>query len=126
MQISFQQFEKIKIDMDKVFARVCLKKIKNKFPDGFAKAGVELTAEEETVCKAIKEAKTYGIMLQNDLLLYLECLILLGLDFNTNEKLGWPLQILNDASLKGEEKMNLISENLVFNPVNNETRKSAA
>jgi len=103
--------------MDKVFARVCLKKIKNKFPEGLAKAGVVENAEEDTMCKCIKEAKSYGIILQNDLLLYLECIVLLGLDFNKNESLRWPSEILNDSKLNGEQKMNMISENLIFSPV---------
>lgn len=98
-----------------IFIRKCIENINEKFPDGFEKAGINKEDQEKVISNALKDARSYGIDIEPDLLLYTECIILLGINFDKKHKMpDWPSGILNDPSLSGESKMNLIHEHLIF------------
>lgn len=62
----------------------------------------------------IKTAHRYGIMHRNDVLFYLECMVLLGRNFDTDVAHEWAAEILTDPALTGIEKVHLMSDHLVF------------
>lgn len=110
-----EQLQELQRAQEKVFVRSCLSKINVKFPTGFQEIGAPKGEEENIITKALHDAKLYGIQFEDDLLMYLECIFLLGINFDKKGKLpDWPNKILTDQSLSGEAKMNLIHEYLLF------------
>jgi hypothetical protein len=64
--------------------------------------------------KAIEDASNYKVVNENDVKLYIECIALLGPNFDRTNKLPQINDILNRKDLTGEEKMDHISEFLTF------------
>lgn len=100
--------------LQKAFVDRCLNHLAKKFPDGFRRIRVEAGKESLVVADALKKAQTYGIKYENDLFFYLECMMLLGQDFDTDNGLAWPNKILTDESLSGIQKINMISDYLTY------------
>jgi hypothetical protein len=66
------------------------------------------------VIKGIEKAAYFNVINEGDIRLYLECMALLGPGFDKSERHPWAGEILNQAGLTGEEKMDRISEHLTF------------
>ena len=66
------------------------------------------------VSEAIDIAEHYGIIYESDLRLFIECIALLGPNFDRTNKFPKVNDILNRLDLNGEKKMDKISEFLTF------------
>lgn len=75
------------------------------------------TAEPDlrnTIREGMKSAAQYEITSEVDISRYLECVVVYGLDFETNPKTAWAGRILNNKELSGTEKMNRVDEYALF------------
>jgi hypothetical protein len=68
----------------------------------------------DLIHQGVERAKLYGIKKKKDVRRYLECMIDLEHDFDTNEKTIWAANILRDLSLSGSEKMDRIDNYQTF------------
>lgn len=66
------------------------------------------------VRNGLYSAYRYGIKYEDDVKLYIECIALLGPEFDTCEKFPQVREILNREDLDGEDKMDEISDFLTF------------
>ena len=58
----------------------------------------------------IKQAKRYGIELEDDIQSYLEMMVLYGVDFDNNPKTAWAGEILRTEDINGTAKMELLED----------------
>jgi hypothetical protein len=64
---------------------------------------VTALGEEKTrflVRFGVERAKTYGIVSERDVCKYIDLMVSLGVEFDTDPKLPWASRILNDPSMK--------------------------
>ncbi len=80
-------------------------------PEETASLGLDRPKLEDFVRKGIRQAKNYGIQYDHDLQLYVDCMVTLEPEF---DRLPWAAPILNDGQKSGEEKMDAISEYMLF------------
>jgi hypothetical protein len=115
MIIKQHQMSQMALLQTMVFVRKIIKHINDKFPEGCTTFGSTLKEQEDVILKGLKDAETYGICFEADFIFYIECLIVLGIDFDKkNKSPQWANKILSDISLNGEEKMNLIHDRIIF------------
>lgn len=62
----------------------------------------------------IKEARTFGVVNQADVDLFVRCKLIFGGDFPHSQKTQWAAEILRRKDLDGEGKMDLLSEYMLF------------
>ena len=73
------------------------------------------TADLESLVEdAFDRARSYGVINQQDVELFLDCTMMLAQDFDTNPRFPWASRSLNRAKLTGTEKMSLIHDHLLF------------
>ncbi|WP_164021769.1 hypothetical protein [Pyxidicoccus trucidator] len=65
-------------------------------------------ALERLIRSGIERARTYGIEYTADIARYVEYMVFLGEDFDSNPVVGWVGDILRDGQLNGKEKMDRI------------------
>lgn len=69
---------------------------------------------EDLVRKGIDKAAGYQVVCEDDVEMYLDCMVLLGPDFDRDRSLGWAGEILRDETLDGEAKMAQIEQQMLF------------
>ncbi|HYH14959.1 MAG TPA: hypothetical protein VD794_07060 [Flavisolibacter sp.] len=99
---------------EKAYARKVLADLKMKYATNSSKWKTVNELDDGKVFKSIQKAKAYGLTFENDVLLYVECMIYLGIDFDNNPKTGWAKKILTNETMSGETKMNTIYEHIIF------------
>lgn len=67
----------------------------------------QLLAEIE---QGVAQAARYGITVEADLRVFLECRLELGADFDTREDTSWAGEILRDPTLFGNNKADLLAD----------------
>jgi len=63
---------------------------------------------------AIGTAQKYDVLNEDDIQLFIECIPLLGPEFDTTNKLPFINDTLNRTDISGEEKMEMINDFLTF------------
>jgi hypothetical protein len=86
--------------------------LKSQFPDQTQQ--IEESQLREMIHDGIFRAQKYGVTLEPDICRYLECMVLHGVDFDTNPKTSWAGDILRDKGMSGREKMNRIDDYEMF------------
>ncbi len=115
MIIKTKQFLQITEIQNIAFILECKNILKSKFENGFEKINVKKQDEDLIITNGIKDARSYGVTLKEDIVLYLECILLLGVNFDKKKgEMDWPNKILTNQDLSGESKMNHIHENLIY------------
>jgi hypothetical protein len=74
----------------------------------------EPVALRSLVESAFDRARSYGVVNEQDVELFLDCTILLAPDFDRDARFPWASESLNDAHLTGTEKMSVIHDHLLF------------
>lgn len=67
---------------------------------------------EAMIRRGIEKARSYGVVRESDIELYLESMVLLGPDFD--QRIGCCASALKDKTLDGGKKMDAINEYLLF------------
>jgi hypothetical protein len=88
-----------------------LARLQSTYPDAIAsRFGNDPSMFDKTIRNTIDKAETFGIVGEDDVAFYLDCLFEIGADFPKAG--GWPFQILCRRDLDGETKMDLIWDRL--------------
>jgi hypothetical protein len=96
------------------FIRRMAEHLKKKFEKEISKHGIQTNDLNIIARKGLNSANKYNIIYEDDVTLYIECIAILGPDFDINMKYPEVSEILNKKDLDGTEKMDLISEFLTF------------
>jgi hypothetical protein len=88
--------------------------LKVNFSKELAKNSLQVKDLKLIILNSIENANEYNIEYENDMILYIECVALLGPGFDTNNKYPQVIEILNRKNLTGNEKMDQINEFLTF------------
>jgi hypothetical protein len=59
-------------------------------------------------------ARSYGVVKEQDVELFLDCKLLLAPDFDRNARFPWAADLLNSPQRTGTEKMSVIHDHLLF------------
>ncbi len=72
---------------------------------------------QKKVEQGIKRAEGYSVTREDDIRRFLEYMVLLTTDFDTNPKTAWAGEILEDKKLNGTGKMNHIDDVALFSGI---------
>lgn len=97
--------------LDRFENKMC-KLLSDEYPEDLEKLQISERSLKAIVSNAITSAKKYGVVGGKDVELYLISMVRLGLDFDSNDELQWPKQILTRNDIDGTEKMDLFFEKL--------------
>ena len=114
LTIRKEQIEEILKNREEDFVERMVEHLKKNFSKEIAKNGLQVKDLNLVILNGIESANEYGIEYENDMILYIECIALLGLGFDTNNKYPQVIEILNRKDLSGNRKMDQINEFLTF------------
>ena len=60
------------------------------------------------------KAAAYQVLNEEDVELFIDCMLMLGLEFDEDPHFPWARDILSQKDLSGTEKMALIHDHLLF------------
>ncbi|HEV2763855.1 MAG TPA: hypothetical protein VGV38_12815 [Pyrinomonadaceae bacterium] len=98
------------------YVRRMVEHLRTNFPEECRARGYDPESLHAHVSRAVVEAERYGVREEADLQLYLECLALLGPDFD--REVDWAADALNRPDLDGTAKMDAIHDHLVVKFIN--------
>jgi hypothetical protein len=96
------------------FAGKMARHLRETYPREVEKQGLTDDGLQQLALRGLTDARTYGIVNEGDVERYIECMLLLGPQFVTDERFPWAGPILRSPGLDGEAKMDRIDEHLVF------------
>jgi len=76
------------------------------FPDQCEKMGEE--SVREAILYGMERAKTYGIIIEQDISMYLNLMFTFGRDFDKDSALTWMAEILNNENLGASSRMKVL------------------
>ena len=100
------QLKVLRADVVARFVTECARAAASRFPEEFQRQGE--AAFFEWVRNGCDRAAGYGIETQRDILSFLEQMVLLGDDFDSNPRLSWAGRILNSTGVDGYQKTRLL------------------
>jgi hypothetical protein len=105
-------------ELAKVSSEIFVKKMVSHLESAYSKELREhvglLQNPQQFVRSGLKKAMSYGISYEENVQLYLECMVELGANFDTDPEILWASNILQNRNQTGEEKMDAIEEHLTF------------
>ena len=112
LKIRKEQMETFKNDILRKFEDKMFIHLRSQFPEETKQ--MEEPELREMIHNGIFHARRYKVTLEPDVCRYLECMVLHGVDFDTNPKTSWAGDILRDKGMSGREKMNRIDDYEMF------------
>ncbi len=112
LTIRNEQMSVLRKYMLKQFENRALKHLTEKLPNECNMLGGE--SVRETIREGIERSKAYGVVTEYDVRRYLEWMIILGPEFDTDAKTAWAGGILRSDKMRGFEKMDLIDRYATF------------
>jgi len=106
-----ETFSSVRIDS---FVARMVRHLEDAFSEEIASHGIDKTELEPLVRRGVRDAETYGVVCEDDLELYIQCMALLGPQFDREPDLAWAGRILLQTDLTGSEKMDRINDHLLF------------
>jgi hypothetical protein len=116
LTIRSEQMAVFTLQFESRFARRMAGHLKETFPKEVARQGLSDERLELLALRGLSDARNYGVVNEGDVERYIECMVVLGPQFDTDGQFPWAGQALQNAALDGEAKMDRIDEHLVFNP----------
>ena len=99
---------------EEAFLMRMIKHLRENFTKEIEKNGIQENDLSLVISQGMENAHKYNITYESDMKLYMECIALLGMDFDNSIKYPRVNEILNRKNLSGEEKMEQISEFLTY------------
>jgi len=96
------------------FVKKMIKYLKDYFPKHIKMRNLQEEDLEPLVREGMTEAEKYGLFSEGQIQRYLEYKVILGPKFDQDERYPWAGEILRREDLDGEEKVDQISGNLLF------------
>jgi hypothetical protein len=104
----WQAFEEAQL---RRFVTAQMDRLRTTYPDAVAnRFDNDPSLFEQVICNSIDEAEKFGIIGEDDVAFYLDCLFEIGFDFS--KKREWGSEILSRRDINGTTKMDLIWERL--------------
>lgn len=103
-----QQMEKLSQYMIEQFKDRMVTHLQSTFPDQTRE--MEERNLRDVIQAGIKKAESYKVVIEDDVQLFLECMITYGADFDINPETAWAGEILQQEDMDGSEKMDRIDE----------------
>lgn len=69
---------------------------------------------EDFVQRGVEEAKSFGVEREEDVRLYVECMLVIHPRFASSQDTPWYGEILRREELSGTDKMNRVHDQLIF------------
>lgn len=69
---------------------------------------------EPLVWRGMKEAKSFGVVAERDVKLFIECMVVLHPDFARHPRFPWAEQVLMSQELSGSEKIDRLHNHLLW------------
>jgi hypothetical protein len=113
-RIAKEQLQALSATVEQSFISRTVQHLRDSFPSEIEAHGLRGQALEALVQRGAAEAATFGITLEDDVRLYLECTLLLSPRFSSDPQLPWATEILRSEELSGTAKMDMIHDHLVF------------
>lgn len=114
LEITESQWSILSQNLDTQFIKKCARRIKVDFPEAFLKYDIHPDNLVTLVRDSLKRAKGYGLQYKADLILFLDCTMTLGPNFDHDSQHPAIFEILQRNDIDGSEKMKLIDEYLYF------------
>ncbi|MCD4665467.1 MAG: hypothetical protein K8R68_09350, partial [Bacteroidales bacterium] len=110
LTIRKNQIEELEKVQEEKFIDRMVNHLKTNFSKELDNKDIQVKDIRQLIIKAIDDAKKYNVLNESDVRLYIECIALLGPNFDRTNKFPQINDILNRINLTGEEKMDLVSE----------------
>lgn len=88
--------------------------LREAFPAEVESQGLDDQAVEDLTREGVDRSRAYGVVNEADVLRFVECMLLLGRDFDENKSYPWAGTTLRRSDLDGDGKMDLIDEYRIF------------
>lgn len=108
------QIEAFLKSQEDAFIERMVKYVKQNFTKEIAINGIQEDNLSLVIRSGMENAHKYNVTYESDMKLYIECMALLGIDFDVSEKYPRISEILNRKNLTGEEKMEQVSGFLTY------------
>ena len=104
------QFQAFQVYLRQTFPERMIRHLRDRFPQETAKEpDLRLLVND-----GIERASLYALEQEAEVRRYLECMMVLGREFDRDEKYPWAGRILVREDLNGDAKMNEIEEHMLF------------
>lgn len=114
MKIHRAQMQALAASQMNRFVERMVDHLRDNFRDTRQRHDISDAALPELVCNGVRAAARYGVVYEDDVQLYLECLVLLGPGFDRDPATAWAGEILRANYLDGAGKMEDLREHVVF------------
>lgn len=115
LRITKAQMEGFSNEMEKSFMDRTIHHLRTHFPEALKLYGLqEQTRLEAFVRHGLDDAESFGVLHEQDVRLYLECLLLFHPLFAHDPALPYAAETLRSKELSGTEKMDLIHDWMIF------------
>jgi hypothetical protein len=115
LRITKAQLEYFSGNLEKYFVDRIIPHLQEHFSEALKHHGLQEQARlEALVRRGIDEAESFGVVCEQDVRLYLECLLIFHPLFAHDPSLPWVAGILRQVNLSGTEKMNQLHDRVVF------------
>lgn len=91
------------------FVRQVVSHLEDDLKEYIDRLGIDDGNLEDFVRLGMEKSKNYGIVFEEDIERYIECMVVFGPDFDHNLKYPWAENILNDKEKDGEQKVEELS-----------------
>jgi hypothetical protein len=112
--IKNKQIEAMTMALVRRFTKEMVIDLRNQFPEKVENLKLDDTEFEEWVFQGLLKAKKYGLEYDDDIQLFLECMLFLSPNFDDDTKFPWANRIFKNKIMSGEEKMAEVSQYLSF------------
>lgn len=114
MLIRAEQMQAMSRALEDAFVKRMVKHLCDGFPRQLEVQGLKEKDLEAMVRKGIMDAKQYDVIYENEIEKYIECMVILNPKFDKDPEIPWAVEILRRTNINGREKMEEISNHLIF------------
>ena len=114
MKIRKEQMDALRKSREDAFVARMVKHLRNDFRKGRVTQHIAEGDLEALVRRGITDAEKYGVIYEDDVRLYIECMVVLGPMFDQDQRCGWAGELLRQEGLDGTTKMDQIDQYLIF------------
>jgi hypothetical protein len=112
IRLTQQHLETFVEDKRSRFVNDICRKVADKHAEDLARLSIGDDELPQVVKRGMLKSEGYGIFGAKDIEFFIICTLKLGIDFDTDEKLGWPKETFARADIDGTEKMDICFDKL--------------
>lgn len=114
LRIRKAQMEAFSASLKEAFIQRMVRHLRTDFPEQLILHELGSDELEPLVRRGMADAEKYGVVNEEDIQLYLECLVLLNPNFDCANDTKWASSILRRDDWDGKMKMDAINDYLLF------------